>query len=160
MLPFAGGETHLVRELARRIAGTAGIEGLTLLGGEPVAQAASCAALAAAARAAGLSVMLFSGYTMEELRDRSIDDPHVARLLLSCDLLVDGRYRSDLPEPRRRWIGSANQRLWFLGDRYRADDPRFAERNTIELRLACGSLLVSGWPTALRGLAGTARVRQ
>jgi anaerobic ribonucleoside-triphosphate reductase activating protein len=159
MLPFAGGEARAVNELAAQVIGAAGIEGLTLLGGEPVAQVAACAALASAVRDAGLSVMVFSGYTLEELRDRAVDDVDVARLLSCCDLLVDGRYRSDLPEPRRRWIGSANQRLWFLSDRYRADDPRFAAPNTIELRLSRDGLLLSGWPAALRGLARFRQVR-
>jgi anaerobic ribonucleoside-triphosphate reductase activating protein len=151
MLATSGGETWSARALACRALQTAGIEGLTLLGGEPVAQAAACAALAEGVRQAGLSVMLFSGYTLEELRRM---DGEVQRLLDACDLLVDGRYEREAPELRRRWIGSRNQRLHRLSDRYRADDPRFGERNTIELRLERGQLAANGWPAALALLAG------
>jgi anaerobic ribonucleoside-triphosphate reductase activating protein len=146
MLSFSGGVPWTPAALARLVVETPGIEGLTLLGGEPVAQAAACAELATVARGAGLSVMLFSGYTIEELRRMS---GHVRRLLDACDLLVDGRYEHAAPEVRRRWIGSRNQRLHVLTERYRADDPRFSQRNTIELRLARGELSANGWPSAL-----------
>src|SRR5262245_2527200 len=43
-----------------------GIEGITLLGGEPLAHAAEAVALARATRARGLTVMVFTGYTLEQ----------------------------------------------------------------------------------------------
>ena len=70
-LPFKGGQTKPLREMADWIARTReenGIEGITLLGGEPFAHAAAAAALARAVRELGLSVMVFSGYTIEELQ--------------------------------------------------------------------------------------------
>jgi anaerobic ribonucleoside-triphosphate reductase activating protein len=123
------------------------LEGLTLTGGEPFAQAEEAAPLAELAQRAGLTVMVFSGYTRDELEAR--DEPAVAALLRACDLLVDGRFNRERPERRRRWIGSENQRLWFLSERYRADDPRFLARNTVEIRLRRGELVVSGWPGVL-----------
>jgi anaerobic ribonucleoside-triphosphate reductase activating protein len=50
------------------------------------------------------------------------------------------------PETGRRWIGSANQQIHFLSDRYRADDPRWRLANTLEIRLADGELVVNGFP--------------
>ena len=145
MLPPEGGATRSAAELARQVIETPGIEGLTLLGGEPFAQAAACAALARAVRAAGLSVVTFTGYTLAELRARDAE-PSWAGLLAATDLLVDGRYDRSRPERRRRWVGSANQELCFLSDRYRPDDPRLAAPNTVELRLDGSGLLVNGWP--------------
>src|SRR5438270_9754122 len=60
MLPFAGGELMPVSgltEQVRRAADRDGVEGITLLGGEPTAQAEGASALARSARALGLSVM-------------------------------------------------------------------------------------------------------
>lgn len=145
MLPREGGTDWSVVELGRRVLATPGIEGLSLLGGEPFAQAAACAALARAVRQAGLSVVTFTGYTLAELRARDAG-PSRARLLAATDLLVDGRYIQSLPEPTRRWVGSANQELCFLSDRYRPNDPRLAAPNTVELRLDGAGLLVNGWP--------------
>ena len=118
------------------------IEGITLLGGEPLAHAAGAAVLARAAHGLGLSVMVFTGYTLEEARRM----PDAAELLAETDILVDGPYLRDRPETRRRWIGSANQRVHFLSDRCRADDPRWLLPNTLEIRLRGPELAVNGFP--------------
>src|SRR5438309_3029910 len=79
MLPFTGG---LARPLAglladlRRARDEYAVEGVTLLGGEPLAHATGAAALARGAQDLGLSVMVFSGYTLEEAR--ALPDPAVA----------------------------------------------------------------------------------
>src|SRR5262245_43042604 len=54
MLRFEGGTPTLVSELVARARSTAGIEGVSLLGGEPFAHASGCAAFARGAREAGL----------------------------------------------------------------------------------------------------------
>lgn len=120
------------------------IEGITLLGGEPFAHAAASALLARRAHARGLSVMVFSGYEHEELRDRGDDD--VDELLSHTDILVDGPYRKELPDHSRRWIGSTNQRIHFLSDRYRETDKCWRQSDTLELRLEGGELAVNGFP--------------
>lgn len=121
-----------------------GIEGITLLGGEPLAHAAGAVALAKSVRERGLSVMVFSGYTLEQAREMA--DPAVAELLALTDILVDGPYVRERPDTERRWIGSTNQRIHFLTDRYRADDGCWRQRNTLEIRLVGGELSVNGFP--------------
>jgi anaerobic ribonucleoside-triphosphate reductase activating protein len=73
-------------------------------------------------------------------------DAAVQQLLGEIDILVDGPYVRELPETRRRWIGSSNQRIHFLSDRCRADDPRWLQPNTLEIRLTNGELTVNGFP--------------
>lgn len=141
-LPFSGGERRTVAGLVEQMAG-ADVEGVTLLGGEPFAHAAGAAALAGAARDLGLSVMAFSGFTLDQLRQRP--DPTVADLLGLTDILVDGPYLRDQPDTERRWVGSRNQRIHFLTDRYRYDDS-WRRRNTLEIRLVDGELSVNGFP--------------
>ncbi len=125
-------------------AAAAGVEGVSFLGGEPTAQAAGLAAVARGVRAHGKSVMVFSGYTLAELRGRK--DPAVDDLLAHTDLLVDGRYLEARRTTSRRWIGSDNQELHFLSERYHPGDPRFAEDNTLEIRLKNGVVTVNGYP--------------
>jgi anaerobic ribonucleoside-triphosphate reductase activating protein len=132
--------------LAARIVATPGLEGLSVLGGEPFEQAAAVAEVCRLVRAAGLGVMVYSGYTLAELQAKA--DPGVDALLATIDLLVDGRYDSTRPERARRWLGSSNQVLHFLTARYQADDPRFATPNTVELRMVNGQLTINGWPQA------------
>lgn len=131
--------------LGERIAKSPGIEGLSVLGGEPFQQAGPLAVACRAVRRAGRSVMVYSGYTLEELEAQG--DPEVDELLATVDLLADGRFEQDNPERRRRWLGSANQRLHFLTDRYSPEDPRFSMPNTVELRYVDGQLTINGWPT-------------
>ena len=149
MLPFDGARRVPVTDLVDLILDAhaqRGIEGITLLGGEPLAHAAAGAAIATAIRPRGLTVMVFSGYTLEEARD--LPDSAVADLLRLTDILVDGRYERDRPDTHRRWIGSTNQRIHFLTDRYRADDPCWRKKNTLEIRLVNGELSVNGFPAA------------
>ncbi|MBI1914404.1 MAG: 4Fe-4S cluster-binding domain-containing protein [Planctomycetes bacterium] len=112
MLPFEGGEAMTLGEVGDLLRATAEehvLEGITLLGGEPLAHAAAGTALARAAHALGL-------------------------------------YVRELPETTRRWIGSSNQRIHFLSDRCDPNDPRWLQRNTLELRLRDGELSVNGFP--------------
>ena len=147
MLPFEGGDERTLDEivgLLRETATEQGLEGITLLGGEPLAHAVAGTALARAAHALGLNVMVFSGYVLEEVRQMT--DPAVAELLAETDILVDGPYVRELPETMRRWIGSSNQRIHFLSERCDPKDPRWLQRNTLELRLRDGELSVNGFP--------------
>jgi anaerobic ribonucleoside-triphosphate reductase activating protein len=147
MLPFAGGQVLALQEVVAQLEGARAqddIEGITLLGGEPLAHAQQAAALARAARARGLTVMVFSGYTLEEIRGRP--DAAAQELLEHTDILVDGPYRCELPERERRWIGSSNQRVHFLSARYRADDPCWRMPNTVEIRLVGDTLTINGFP--------------
>ncbi len=154
--PRGGVPTEPHHLAARAVA--AGVDGVTLLGGEPFEQAGALALFAAAVRDAGLSVMTFTGHTLEELR--AGEDPGVQELLTVTDLLVDGPYRADEPDFSRPWVGSTNQRFHFLTDRYRhLADELDALPDRLELRVAPdGTVAVNGWATVDRLdelLAGT-----
>ena len=148
MFDERAGTPTAIDELEARLARATGVEGVTFLGGEPFAQAAGLGELARRARRRGLTVMVFSGYTLEALRAR----PDAAPLLAEIDLLVDGPYdqaRAEPPPPLgRRWIGSQNQVMHHLTAAYAPDDPRLREANTIEIRVSKEGLLINGWPTA------------
>ena len=137
MLPFEGGKTWNLLELLDEISLARDqnqIEGITLIGGEPFAHAASAAPLARETQRQGLSVMVFSGFVMEAIESEKF--PHATELLKHIDILVDGPYQKEIPDTARRWVGSTNQRVHFLTDRYRADDPCWRESNTGQ-RLPC-----------------------
>ncbi len=142
-IPFEGGESRLLSDVLAEL-DAEDVEGITLLGGEPLAHAAGAAELAIAARDRGLSVMVFTGYTIEQARAMNND---VQRLLAQTDILVDGPYRREFPDTARRWIGSTNQRIHFLTDRYRVDDPCWRERNTLEIRVRGNEVSVNGFPS-------------
>ena len=150
LLAFRGGAQSTPAALLARILATPDIEGVSLLGGEPTSQAAALAEVCEGARAAGLTVMLYTGFFVDDLRARG--DAAIDRLLAACDLVVDGPYDRDKPDSTRRWIGSTNQGMRHLSSAYAADDPRFFEGETMELRLVNGELIINGWPWDGRGL--------
>ncbi|WP_422758973.1 4Fe-4S single cluster domain-containing protein [Paenarthrobacter sp. C1] len=120
----------------------AGVEGLTLIGGEPFDQPNAGHALATAAHDAGLGVIAFSGYEYETLRDR---DDSTRAFLAEVDLLVDGPYQDWNPETERALVGSGNQRFIHLTDRYRNYRPELV-RNRIDIRVGPdGTIKVAGF---------------
>ncbi len=142
-LPFAGGVTRTIDDLAEWLGGLpSDITGVTFSGGEPMAQAAGLSALVERIRAdRDWSVMSFSGWTIEHLRRRH--DADQLRLLDQLDILVDGPYvaarHADL-----LWRGSTNQRLHFLTDRH---TPSAQDASAgIELQLAEGGVQWVGVP--------------
>ena len=85
------------------------VSGITFSGGEPVAQAERLVPLARAFREAGKHLMIYSGYTFEELL--AMEDPAVRQLLELCDVLVDGRFILEERSLELRFRGSRNQRV-------------------------------------------------
>ncbi len=107
---FSGGRVAGTDALLAQMAKNPLLDGLTLSGGEPFCQAEACAHLARGARALGLNVWVYSGYTFEELT--APDAPRPWRTLLTCcDVLVDGRFEIALRTLEMRFRGSKNQRL-------------------------------------------------
>ena len=149
MLPFRGGKkvaVHVVTDQIIQAAKRHQIEGITLLGGEPFSQAAAVSHLASSVQASGLTVMAFTGFELEQLRAKR--DASVDHLLQHVDLLIDGPYRRELPDSTRRWIGSTNQRIHCLTDRYHSQDGYWDEANTIEIRMRNGEVHVNGFPVS------------
>jgi anaerobic ribonucleoside-triphosphate reductase activating protein len=147
-----GGEREATDQAAERFvadAVAASSEGLTLLGGEPFDQAEASAVVAEAFRSAGLTVMTFTGYRLESLREWSTERDDIARLLAATDLLADGPYLADRLDTRRPWVGSTNQGLRALTEAYaevvRSIDETGAS-DGIEVRISRDGLVeVNGW---------------
>jgi len=136
-----------VGNLADRVETVRGIEGVTFVGGEPFAQARALASLAARLRDTGLSVMAYSGFTLDQLLAGVA--PDALALLNACDLLMDGPYLRG-SATQKPWRGSDNQQLIALSDRYATE--QIAAWNqpvgqSFELRVAPdGTLEVLGIP--------------
>jgi anaerobic ribonucleoside-triphosphate reductase activating protein len=132
-----------VSGLLGRIRQTPGIEGITLLGGEPFHQAPAAGALAAAVHDLGLGVVVFTGYELDELAGQ----PAAAELLAHSDLLVAGPFVAAARSIVRPWVGSDNQQVHLLSPRYRGHPQLEARRaQSIHVVLVDGELRVTGWP--------------
>ncbi len=89
----------------------AGLDGVTFSGGEPFEQAASLARLAGHIRSKDLDLVIFSGYTFEDLLQKCAKNQAVSVLLQQGRLLVDGPFDLEQRDPGLAFRGSRNQRL-------------------------------------------------
>ena len=148
LLPFVRNRLVEVDEMVHQIEAARdqhGIEGITLLGGEPMIQARGLAPLAREVRRLRLTVMLFTGYVIGQ--GRKLPDGG-ADLLEHCDLVVDGPYVPGRQEGLRNWIGSTNQRFHYFTAAYDSSIETAARyRNGVEIRLVdSGKMLLNGFP--------------
>ncbi len=124
-----------------------GIEGVTFIGGEPILQAEGFAELAQKCQNAELSVLLFTGYKYEDLL--AMGDDHVNVLLKNSDILVDGEFVESLYDRERDWVGSTNQRVIFLSNRYHKGIEFEKGVHSVEVRISADSIGINGWPIPL-----------
>ncbi len=106
-----GGYNATINQLTDLIEAASFIDGVTISGGEPFEQAAAAAALAAETTRRGLDLVLYSGYTFEQLLAKSAAQPDIKALLYSGSLLVDGPFCLAEQDYNLAYRGSRNQRL-------------------------------------------------
>ncbi|RXZ84841.1 radical SAM protein [Paenibacillaceae bacterium] len=142
--PTNGGYTMEVSELAEQVLQGPEVEGITFLGGEPFAQAKELAELGGILKRAGLSVMTFTGYWLEDLQEAG--NQHYLDLIAVTDLLIDGPFQKENLDTSRPWVGSSNQRYHFLTDCYtHLQDELTSIPNRLEVRLnPDGRVMING----------------
>lgn len=129
--PFTQKNKVSCRQLAYRIINTPNIEGVTILGGEPFNQAkALLCLLRNIKKHSKLSIMLFTGYTTEYLQKYC---PQFNSILSLTDVFIEGPYIKEKQISLHPWIGSSNQTVHFLTNRYSAKD---IPSPKIELRIS------------------------
>lgn len=91
------------------------IEGVTYLGGEPTLQV-GLDKLSLLIQNLGMGVILFTGNPISKLSQKLIE---------SVDLIIDGEFEKDNVESERNLIGSNNQNIIFITERYRSQERWF-----------------------------------
>lgn len=92
--------------------------GVTFSGGEPFLQASALAALAKKVKAAGLNVMSFTGFTLQQLQSDSAP-PGSQELLEQLDILIDGPYVQSLAiNSPTSPVSSSNQKVHIFNPKF------------------------------------------
>jgi anaerobic ribonucleoside-triphosphate reductase activating protein len=118
-----------------------GAEGLTISGGEPFVQPQGLKALLTSARQTrGLSIIIYTGFTLEELRA----DKARAAVLPLIDVLVAGPFEIKKTEKTALARGSTNQTFHFLSERYNINDLYLPARLEVTIGVD-GSLTGTGF---------------
>ena len=93
------------------------IEGVTFLGGEPTLQE-GLISLAFLLKMNNIGTILFTGKKIEMLDNDLINN---------LDLVIDGKFEVSKIDTKRNLIGSENQNIYFLTNRYEKEEKWFFE---------------------------------
>ncbi len=117
--PFEPNQIVSIYELAAQILSNPRNEGVTFSGGEPFWQAEALAKLARILKEKGLSVMSFTGFTLEQLQSPQAP-PHSQDLLSQLDILIDGPYIQSLAiNSPDSLVSSSNQRVHVFNPEFK-----------------------------------------
>ena len=101
------------------------IEGVTYSGGEPTLQQ-NLFVLTDKIHELGLGVISFTGKQFEDVKS----------MLGNCDIVLDGHFDKSQPEEKRKLLGSKNQRIICLTNRYSTELTWFTQQiKTIEVNI-------------------------
>ena len=136
--PTKGGDLIDVDCLLSELSDRKDIEGITLLGGEPLQQAQQVEQLMMGCKKLGLTVFLYTGYEVHELDERMKGCVNLA------DIVVMGRFVQALRNTNLRWRGSENQRLLVKNSKYKYME--ITEQNEVEIHLdTTGDVVAVGY---------------
>ncbi len=108
---FRGGSDYSVATLIDMFDENPILSGITLSGGEPLAQAASLVPLVKEIKARGKNVWCYTGYTFEQVLAMTQENVAVHCLLRYIDVMVDGRFDLTRKSVSLQYRGSENQRV-------------------------------------------------
>ncbi len=115
---LVGGSEADTLVLANRIlSGKPRVEGISISGGEPFQQPNALLDLLTRLDGAGLSRLVFSGYTLREIKAQTFGPP----ILEHLDVVIAGRYVASQYEGKAL-LGSANQKIHLLTPRHRPEE--------------------------------------
>ena len=149
-LPPEAGVVMDTEEIVQTIKADSRINGVTCSGGEPFAQAEALDALLRGVQSTQCGTIVFSGYRLEYLRQRSVHAPAFADALGLIDVLIDGVYMEERNNSQMQMRGSDNQRIHFLTDRYMNDKTYFEtyDRESFEMQpTISGETMLVGVPS-------------
>lgn len=116
------------------------IKGITILGGEPFDQYDELLKLIKLIWKTNLSIILYTGYTLNELEEKNKTE-----ILNYLDIIITNRYDKNYRTESEGLIGSSNQEIKFLTNRYSNKD--LSENNEIEISInENGQIIMYGYP--------------
>lgn len=108
---FEGGTEISMEEIISRFKENPLLAGITFSGGEPFCQPESLYELGIKIKALNKNILIYTGYTMEELEEMGKENPAISSLLSITDILIDGPFVEELKDLELQYKGSSNQRI-------------------------------------------------
>ncbi len=108
---FQDGEIVKISNILKYIDENPLIQGVTFSGGEPLCQVKPFLSLAKEVKNRNLHLLIYTGYTIEELEIRMKKEHELEELLRTADHLIEGRFVQKLRNLSLLYRGSSNQRI-------------------------------------------------
>lgn len=108
---FKGGYDCSIDKIFSEIMKNPLLDGVTFTGGDPVFQSEGFSRLAEKIKEQGLNILLYTGFTYEELLKLSEEDSYTKELISLVDYIIDGPYAEEQRNLSLQFRGSENQRF-------------------------------------------------
>ena len=108
---FDGGYEEDIDKIVKMALSNPLLSGVTLTGGDPFYQPEACLELADKLQGHGLSLIVYTGFTFEQLNELRKNDEIVDRFIHEIDFLIDGPFIKSQRDISLRFRGSTNQRI-------------------------------------------------
>lgn len=109
---FRGGQETSLEDIRAVLERNPYIDGVTLSGGDPLARVFDCLEMAKLIKHTfSYNLWIYTGFTIEEIFEKSKSDPRYLEVLSLTDVLVDGPYIEARRDLSLRYRGSDNQRI-------------------------------------------------
>lgn len=139
MWPFEIKHLYKTDELFDMIIKEDGLEGITILGGEPLHQSKPILELVERIKAHGYTTVLYTGYELEEIMDKDF-----RKLIDISDVIISGRYEKEKRSVYLKCRGSTNQRVTINNLTYQSYFD--SEENDVEIHVTSdGTLYILGY---------------
>lgn len=133
-----------VAVLLKTLAKKGGCTGLTVSGGDPFEQPAALLCLLQQVRDTFDDILVYTGYTLNEISDGCAGDAGKA-CLTYIDVLIDGRYEKAQNTPSCVLRGSANQVIHFLNKQKRESYAAYMQKGRmVETFFEDGQSIITG----------------
>lgn len=106
-----GGYEITLEEIINKIKQNTYIDGITLSGGDPLFQVSECLSLIEEINKLNLNIIIYTGFTFEELIKMGESNEKYIQILEKIDCLIDGKFIENLKSLDLKYVGSSNQRL-------------------------------------------------
>jgi len=108
---FNGGKMSDTSKLLEEIKANPLLSGVTFSGGEPFCQAKALFHLGKKIKENGLDIITYTGFTFEELLEKTNEENCYRELIEVSDYLVDGKFDISKKDYLLKFKGSSNQRI-------------------------------------------------
>lgn len=109
---FTGGHEYSIDYIDKKLSDSPYLDGVTFSGGDPLDNPEAAYEVAKLVKEKyNLNLWIYSGYTYEEILEKSKKDKIFLDILFFTDVLVDGPFINNLRDLSLLYRGSTNQRI-------------------------------------------------